>query len=74
MEILFMMVSNLLHVLKLLSYWQVETLAEIKQYINASVLFPSGQYKCNFNYGIFAFYESAELQRKKFIFLSFAFL
>lgn len=37
MEILFMMVSNLLHVLKLLSYQQMETLADIKQNINSSV-------------------------------------
>lgn len=49
-----MMDSNLLHVFKLLSNQQVETPAEIKQYINASVLFPSGQYKYNFNYRTFA--------------------
>lgn len=49
-----MMISNLLHVWKLLSNWQVETLVEIKQYKNASVLFTSGQYKCNFNYRFFA--------------------
>lgn len=34
-----MMVSDLLHVLKLLSYQQVETVAEIKQYITAPFLF-----------------------------------